>query len=386
MCLGVAIHPDVGTGAARLQEEGVAVVEEVHAACGQPVDGSHLSAQRGLHGLLEALGLVGHHALRLLERVAHGIVAAGPRVVERGLVAAQVDVDVLVGQALPEVYDVAHVGHRDDALLADGLADGGNQFVEVVVQLVHPSLVVALAGSQGIDFGRHAHHTGNVASLGLSTAHAAQTGGDEERRALVAGHRVQALGIEHGDGGAVDDALRTDVHIRAGRHLSVLRDAEGVVALPVVGLRVVGDDHAVGDHHARSVLVRGEEAERMAGVHDERLLVGHLREVLHHQPVLCPVLEHGTVAAVGDELVRMLCHARVEVVLYHHHDGGCLTALGADIRRWGGHTSRRWDDSGTYRCGRRSSAPRQTPVPAGRGVSWGNSAGRCAGPGASPRG
>ena len=37
-----------------------------------------------------------------------------------------------------------------------------------------------------------------------------------------------------------------------------------------------------------------------------------------------PVLEHGAVAAVSDELVRMLCHGGVKVVLDHHHDGRSL--------------------------------------------------------------
>ena len=144
------------------------------------------------------------------------------------------------------------------------------------MQLVDPALLVALLGGLGVDLGRDADHAGDVARLGLCAAHAAQAGGDEERGALIARLRVQALGVEHGDGGAVDDALRTDVHIRAGRHLAILRDAQGVVAFPVVGLRVVGDHHAVGDDHARGILVRGEESERVAGVHDERLLISHL--------------------------------------------------------------------------------------------------------------
>ena len=126
----------------------------------------------------------------------------------------------------------------------------------------------------------------------------------------------------------MDDALGADVHVGAGRHLAVLAYAEGVELFPVVGLRVVRDDHAVGDDHPRGVLVAGEEAQRMAGVHHERLLVRHRGEVLHHEAVLRPVLEDGAVAAVDDEFVRMLGHARVQVVLDHRHDGRRLPALG----------------------------------------------------------
>ena len=65
---------------------------------------------------------------------------------ERCLVAAQVDSDIFVSQTLPEVYDIADVGHRYNTLLADSLADGGDELVEVFVQLVYPSLLKALAG------------------------------------------------------------------------------------------------------------------------------------------------------------------------------------------------------------------------------------------------
>ena len=124
------------------------------------------------------------------------------------------------------------------------------------------------------------------------------------------------------------NALRSDVHIASGCHLAVLAHAHGVQALPIVGLGVVGNNHAVGHNHTRGILVAGEEAQRMPGVHDQRLLVRHGGEVLHHQPVLGPVLENGTVATVDDELVRMLGHPLVQVVLDHGHDGRRLTALG----------------------------------------------------------
>ncbi len=330
----VGFH-DVGTGTARFEQERVAIVEEIHALGGQLVDGGHLSAQRGLHLLLEESRVLGHHLLRFFERKPHGIVTAGPRIMERGLVAAQVDVNVLFGQTLPQVNDVAHVCHRDDAPLADGLAHGRNQFVKVLVQFVHPSLLIAFARSLRIDLCRHAHHTGNVARLRLGTAHAAETGRHEQLH-VVATHLTGC--VQHGDGGAVDDALRTDVHIRASRHLSVLAHTHGVHALPVVGLRVVGNHHSIGHHYARSVPVRGEKSQRMSAVHHERLLVGHLGEIFHHQTVLCPVLEDGSVAAVDDQFVRMLRNARVEVVLNHEHDGGRLTrACRIFVNRTGEH-------------------------------------------------
>ena len=82
-----------------------------------------------------------------------------------------------------------------------------------------------------------------------------------------------------------------------------------------------------GDHHTGGVLVRGEQSQGVSAVHDQRLLICHLAEVFHHQSVLCPVLEHGSIAPIGDELVRVLSHSLVQIVLNHHHDGCCLAAV-----------------------------------------------------------
>ena len=169
--LAVGRH-DVGTSAARLQQEGVAIVKEVHALVGQLVDGGTLAAQRCTHTLLELLRLLGHHALALLEGQAHGIVATGPGVVQRRLVTTQVYMHILVGQAFPQINDIAHIGHRDGPLVGHSLADSGNQLVKIVVQFVDPTLVIALLCGQRVDLGGYADHASDVTGLGLSARHA----------------------------------------------------------------------------------------------------------------------------------------------------------------------------------------------------------------------
>ena len=71
----------------------------------------------------------------------------------------------------------------------------------------------------------------------------------------------------------------------------------------------------------------GEKTQRVAAVHGQRLLFGHARQILHHKPVLGPVLECGSVATVYYEFMGMLGHALVEVVLYHSHHGCSLGAF-----------------------------------------------------------
>ena len=322
----VVFIPDVGTGAAALQQEGVAIVEEVHTLGSKFVDCCHMTAQRLLNLLLEEFRLFGHHHLGILEADAHGIVTACPGVVQRGLVGAQIHLDALFGAVLPQVNHIALVGETTGFLVGDGLVHLDKQLIEVGVDLINPTLFKTLLRSSRVDFSGDAHHTGDVASLGLSTAHATETGGDEQLACRAAAELTGS--VQHGDSSAMHNALRADVHITAGGHLAVLCHTEGVVTLPVVGFAVVRYHHAIGNHHAGGILVRRIESHGVTAVHHQRLLVGHLREVFHHQTVLCPVLEHGAVAAVCNQLVGMLCHCRIQVVLNHQHDGGSLTALG----------------------------------------------------------
>ena len=317
-------------GARGFQQEGIAVVEEIHPLGGQLVDGIHLPPQRFLHAFAKAPGFLGHHLVRSLAAQPDRIITACPRVVERSLVRAQINGDLFRSQPFPEVHDIAHISQRYDLFCLDSLSDTGDQFIQCFMQFVDPPLLVAFLRRLGVDLGNNAHHPRNVTRLGLGSRHTAEARRDEQHPARIGAPRREAFarGVHHRDRRAVDDALRPDIHIRSCGHLPILRHSEGVEPLPVVGLRVVGDHHAVGHHHARGVGVRREQPQRMPRVHHQRLAVGHLRQILHCEAVLRPVLEHRAVAAVGDQLVGMLSDLRVEVVLDHQHDGRRLPAAG----------------------------------------------------------
>lgn len=112
------LREDRGAGARRLEEEAVAVVPEMHAARRQLVDRRHLAPQRRLHELFEARGVVVHHAPRLGEAQLDGVVAAQPRVVQRRLVGAQLDQQlVFLRQPLPQVHHVAQEADGQRLLL-----------------------------------------------------------------------------------------------------------------------------------------------------------------------------------------------------------------------------------------------------------------------------
>ena len=249
---------DVGAGPGALQQEGVAVIEEVGAALGVAVDGRGVAAQAFLDVDLELVGVLGHHLLGLLEGEAGRVVAARPGVVQGGLVGAEVDVDAGGVEVFPDVDDVAEVGEADGLLGVHGGADLVGEFGDVLHDVVHPALLVALPGGCGVDFGGDGDHAGDVARLGLGAGHAAEARRDKQLAGEGRVLRVEApSGIQDRDGRAVDDALRADVHVRSGGHLAVLADAEGVHAFVVVATAVVRNDHAIGHHHARRAGVEG---------------------------------------------------------------------------------------------------------------------------------
>ncbi len=201
--------------------------------------------------------------------------------------------------------------------------------------LIDPALLIALACSQRVYFRDNTHHTGYDPRLWLCAGHASETSSHEKHSfhvLLRSGKpfRLQLLAgsVHDGDCGSMDNALRPDVHIGAGSHLSVLRDSEGVEFLPVILFGIIRDDHAVRDDDSRSILMAREKSERVARIHHKSLFVCHFRKILHHKAVLCPVLENGSVSAIGYKLMRMLSHTVVKVILYHGHDSGSLTGLG----------------------------------------------------------
>ena len=77
--------------------------------------------------------------------------------------------------------------------------------------------------------------------------------------------------------GALQDALRADVDPRPGGHLAVHRQAECLEPAELVPRRPVGHEVRVGDQHARRPLVGAEHADRLARLHEQRLVVAERR-------------------------------------------------------------------------------------------------------------
>ena len=119
----------------------------------------------------------------------------------------------------------------------------------------------------------------------------------------------------------MNNTLWTNIHIGTCGHLSILTYTQGIISFPIIRLRIVWYYHTICYHYTRSILMRREESERMTRIHHQCLFIGHLTQILHHQSILCPILEYGTITTVCNQFMRMLCNSLIKVVLNHHHDG-----------------------------------------------------------------
>ncbi len=89
-----------------------------------------------------------------------------------------------------------------------------------------------------------------------------------------------AADLHEGLVGALHDALAADVDPGAGGHLAVHHQALAIELVEVLPGRPVRHQVRVGDQHARRVGVGAEDADRLARLHQQRLVVLKLAQAL----------------------------------------------------------------------------------------------------------
>ena len=117
--------------------------------------------------------------------------------------------------------------------------------------------------------------------------------------------------------GALEDALGADVDPRAGGHLAVHREAEVLEPAELLPVGPVADQVGVGDQHPRRPLVGLHDPDRLAGLHEHRLVVGERGEGPDEGVVGLPVAGRLAGAAVDHEVLGTLGVLGVEVVHQH---------------------------------------------------------------------
>ena len=125
----------------------------------------------------------------------------------------------------------------------------------------------------------------------------------------------------------MDDALGPDVHPAAGGHLPIVGHAHFFGDFPVMLVVVFPDHQTVGDDYPGSFRFGMEQAQRMAGFHDQGLVRSDFFQIPFDQQVLHPVMAHAAGFPVGDQFVRIQSHFKVQVVVDHHLEGLAFVAF-----------------------------------------------------------
>ena len=152
----------------------------------------------------------------------------------------------------------------------------------------------------------------------LRAAHAAEAGGERDRPGERA---AEAPAGDLGEAlvGALHDPLAADVDPGAGGHLPVHRQPERLEAPELVPVRPLADEVGVGDQHPRRPLVGAKDADRLARLDEQCLVVAERAQLADDRVERVPRARRAPGAAVDDEVVGALGHVGVEVVHQHPH-------------------------------------------------------------------
>ena len=312
----------------------VAVVEGDRAPRLQREHRLDVRAHRVEHRRLVPLGILLPHHRGRLERVSTGDVAEA-QVVRRRLVGDDVGRDAAAHELGHDVGDVADEPDRERGALRLRIEHQLQRLVEVRLQPVAVPLLHPAADALGIhvdtEEGGAVHGRGER----LRATHAAESAGDDqppgERAAEVL---PRALG--EGLVGALQDPLRADVDPAAGRHLAVHREPHRLEAAELVPGGPARHQVRVGDEDPRRLVVGAKDADRLAALHQQGLVVAEpaqgLDDLLEAGPVACRL----AAAAVDDQVLGALGHRRIEVVLQHPEGGLLVPAAAGDDRAAGG--------------------------------------------------
>ena len=139
---------------------------------------------------------------------------------------------------------------------------------------------------------------------------------------------------------------RADIDPRARRHLAVHHQALAIELVEMLPGRPVRHQIGVGDQHARRIRMRAEHADRLAGLHQQRLILLQPAQRLDDAVEAFPVARGAADAAIDHQLLRPLRDHRVEIVHQHPQRRFGQPGFGGEFR-----AVRRADDAGVVETG-----------------------------------
>ncbi len=296
------------------------------------------------------------HFVPFLQRPVERQIAVD-RIMGRCLVGHHVGAHAAPHQFRHHLGGIADHADRDGLALRAGLVDDRQRLVQPFGAAVEIARIEAALQVAGATFDGQHRGPGHGRGQRLRPAHAAESGGQDPLARKVAAIMPPA-GLDEGLIGALDDALAADIDPGAGGHLAVHHQALGVEFVEMLPGRPVWHQVGVGDQHARGILMRAEHTDRLAGLHQQRLVGLQFAQALYDGVEAVPVARRPADAAIDDQLFRLLGHLGVEIV--HQHPQRRLggprfsrnfgAAGAANLAGVGGKTRRRHDGPPAVGC------------------------------------
>ncbi len=233
-----------------------------------------------------------------------------------GLVGDQVGHDPTAHQLGQEVGGIGAHADRQGAPGGDRLLRASDRLVDVVRGEIEVAGLEPSRDPPAVDLGRQEDAAVHRGRERLRPAHPTQTGGDDQPAGEAAAE-VLARRLGEGLVGSLQDPLGADVDPGAGRHLAVHDQALAVQLVEVLPVRPGGHDQRVRDQDPRRVGMGAEDADRLAGLHEQRLVVAERAQGAHDGLEALPVARSLADPAVDDEVLRAARRPR---------DRGCSSA------------------------------------------------------------
>ena len=332
----------VDAGLPRLRADVVAVVERHRAPRAQREHRAHVLG----HGGHRSRDVVGRAAVaqtvRFVERHAVGDVAV-QRIVRRRLIRQHVGRDAARDERRQDVGRVRAQSDRPCHAVACPAGDRVERLVQAVGRLVQVACGQAPLDAPGIHLDHQRRGAVHRRGQRLGSAHAAETGGDDEAPGQRAAE-MTTRDLGQRLVGPLHDALAADVDPAAGRHLAVHRQAALLEIAEVLPRRPRGNEQRVGDEHARRAGMGLKDADRLAGLDQQRLVVLERLQRPDDGVVGVPVARRLSRSAVHHQIVGPLGDVGIEIVHQHPHarlpaaslcrSARCRAAIGWCELRW----------------------------------------------------
>ena len=242
------------------------------------------------------------------------------------LVGEDVGDDAALGEFRNDVGAIADESDRNVFFLAHRVLQDAQSFVERGDHEVAVAGLEPLLDALGIDVDAEKRRAGHGGGQRLGAAHASHAAADDQFAGEVA---VETLFRSSGESfeGSLHDALRADINPGAGGHLAVHHQAGAFEFVELFPVGPVADEIRVRDQHARRVFVGLENADRLAGLHEQSFVVVEALERGDDGVVGLPTAGGAAGAAIDDEVARALGDFFVEIVHQHAHGGFLLPAF-----------------------------------------------------------